>query len=116
MSEYSRVNEDAFYDALLPHARQSLAELGPEDELTRLDIESVEVAHTDEHGPHLAVLFSDPARPDCRFGWRWSWVEGPRPEEVEFAAGVLATNFEEDITGDRYGLPAECEPGAVTWF
>jgi hypothetical protein len=110
------VNERAFYEALLPHARDVLARLGPEDELKRLKIESVEVAETDQHGAHIAVVFTDPARPECRFGWRWSWVEGPRAGEVEFAADVLATNFEEDIVADRYGLPADCEPGAVTWF
>lgn len=110
------MNERAFYEALVPHAREVLAGLGPEDELTRLKFESVEVAETTEQGSHIAVVFSDPARPECRFGWRWSWVEGPRPEEVEFAAGVLATNFEEDIVAPGYGLPTKCEPGAITWF
>ena len=110
------MDDRAFYEALLPRARQVLSGLGPEDELTRLQIESVEVADSDEQGVHIAVLFSDPARPGCRFGWRWSWVEGPRPEEIEFAADVLATNFEEDIVADGYGLPAECEPDAITWF
>jgi hypothetical protein len=116
VSEDSRVDERAFYEALVPHAHGALAGLGPEDALARLTIESVDVVVTDEQGPHIAVVFGDPARPDCRFGWRWSWVEGPRPEEVEFAAGVLATNFEEDVVGDGYGLPDECEPGAITWF
>jgi hypothetical protein len=116
VSEDSTVNEREFYEGLLPQARRVLGALGPEEELTRLNIESVEVAQTDDHGPHIVVLFSDPARPDCRFGWRWSWVEGPRPEEAGFAAGVLVTNFEEDIVAERYGLPEECEPGSITWF
>jgi hypothetical protein len=55
-------------------------------------------------------------RPDCRFGWRWSWTEGPRPEELEFAAAVLVTNLEEDILSDRYGLPDDCAADEVTWF
>jgi hypothetical protein len=110
------MSDREFYVALLPHARRELAKLGPEDDLARLEIESVEVEDGDEHGMHIAVRFRDPARPECRFGWRWSWTEGPRPEEVEFAASVLATNLEEDVISDRYGLPAECEPDAITWF
>jgi hypothetical protein len=108
-----------FYEALVPLAARQLSGLreAREDELARLEIESVEVATgDDEAGTHIAVLFRDPARPECRFGWRWSWTQGPKPEEVEFAAGVLATNLEEDILSDRYGLPENCTGDEVTWF
>ena len=114
MSEAGR----EFYEALVPLAARQLSALrdAQEDELARLEVESVTVAEDEENGVHLAVLFRDPARPECQFGWRWSWVEGPKPEELEFAAGVLATNLEEDILADGYGLPAECAEGATTWF
>jgi hypothetical protein len=112
------MDEREFYEALAPLAARGLSGMrdAKEDELARLEIESVEVAETDEHGTHIAVLFRDPARPECRFGWRWSWAEGPKPEEVEFAANVLAVNLEEDILSDRYGLPDECAEGEISWF
>ena len=104
-----------FYEALVPEAVSQLAGLrdAEEDELRRIDIETVECA---DDGTHVVVMFRDPQRPQCRFGWRWSWAEGPRPNEVEFAAGVLATNFEEDLLSERYGLPDECDPDGVTWL
>jgi hypothetical protein len=112
------VNEREFYEALAPLAARQLSGMrdASEEQLARLQIESVEVADDAENGTHIAVLFRDPARPECRFGWRWSWAEGPKPQEVEFAAGVLAVNLEEDILSDRYGLPGECAADAVTWF
>jgi hypothetical protein len=112
------VDEREFYDAVAPLATEQLSGMraAKEDELARLQIQSVEVAEDTEHGTHIAVLFRDPARPECHFGWRWSWAEDPKPEEVEFAASVLAVNLEEDILSDRYGLPAECAEGATTWF
>jgi hypothetical protein len=112
------VDERAFYDELVPLAERQLSGLreAKEVELARLEIESVEVAEQHEVGLHIAVRFRDPTRPECRFGWRWSWAEDPKPEEVEFAAGVLATNLEEDILSYRYGLPEECAEGEVTWF
>ena len=104
-----------FYEALAPLAATRLAALreAPEDELSRIEVDAVDCA---EDGKQVVVLFRDPTRPGCRFGWRWSWVDGPQPEEVDFAADVLATNLEEDLLSERYGLPAECEPGAVTWL
>jgi hypothetical protein len=107
-----------FYEALAPLAARQLSGLrdANEDELARLEIESVELADDADTGVHIAVLFRDPARPECRFGWRWSWTEGPKPDEVAFAAGVLATNLEEDILSDRYGLPESCAGDDVTWF
>jgi hypothetical protein len=112
------MDEREFYEALVPLAARQLAGMrdAKEDELARLEIDSVEMAEEPEHGTHIAVLFRDPTRPECRFGWRWSWAEGPKPEEVEFAAGVLAVNLEEDILSDKYGLPESCERDGVTWF
>lgn len=112
------MNEREFYEAVVPFASAQLRELSsaPEPGLARLDIESVEARSGADKAPHVAVVFRDPERPGCRFGWRWSWVEDPNDAEVEFAAGVLATNFEEDVLSDRYGLPRDCAPGAVTWF
>jgi hypothetical protein len=109
------VSERDFYEALVPLAREELVRLreAEEDELRRIRIESVTSA---DEGTHLILVFGETSRPGCRFGWHWSWAEGPRPEELEFAAALLATNFEEDLLSDRYGLPDECEPsGAVTW-
>lgn len=112
------LNEHEFYAALLPLVARQLGELreAKEDELARLEIDSVAVAGASDADLHIAVLFRDPTRPDCRFGWRWSWTEGPRPEELEFAAAVLVTNLEEDILSDRYGLPDDCDADEVTWF
>jgi hypothetical protein len=112
------LNEHEFYEALLPLVERQLGELreAKEDELARLEIDSVAVAAEGDVDLHIAVLFRDPTRPDCRFGWRWSWTEGPRPEELEFAAAVLVTNLEEDILSDRYGLPDDCDADGVTWF
>ena len=112
------MSDAAFYAALVPLATARLRELrdAPEAELSRLEFDTVELADDDERGPHVVVLFRDPERPGCRFGWRWSWVEGPKPEEVDFAASVLATNLEEDILADGYGLPAECAEDETTWF
>jgi hypothetical protein len=105
---------DDFYSALAPLAARELEGLRRADEsaLARLVIESVAA----ESGAHIAVLFRDPERPGCLFGWRWSWTEGPRPEELEFAAGVLRVNLEEDVLSERYGLPADCTSSGVTWF
>ena len=109
------LNEREFYETLVPLAQAELAGLreAREAELRRLEIDAVECA---EDGTHVIVMFHDPVRPDCSFGWRWSWAEGPRPDEVEFAAGLLATNFEEDLLSDRYGLPDDCSPDGVTWL
>jgi hypothetical protein len=112
------MDQREFYSAVAPLAARQLSGMreAKEDDLARLIIESVDVADDEGHGTHIAVLFRDPARPDCHFGWRWSWAEHPKPEEVEFAAGVLAVNLEEDILSDRYGLPGECADGEITWF
>jgi hypothetical protein len=110
--------EGEFYEALLPLARDELAQLSSADEalLARLTIESVALEQSDEHGAHIVVTFRDPERPDCLFGWRWSWADDPKPDEVEFAAATLRVNLEEDLLSERYGLPADCAPGGVTWF
>jgi hypothetical protein len=112
------MEDNVFYESLRPLAEQRLSELreADEEELARLEIESVDVADDPDVGTHVVVLFRDPARPECRFGWRWSWKEGPKPDEVEFAAGVLATNLEEDILSETYGLPKTCADDGVTWF
>jgi hypothetical protein len=101
-----------FYDTLAPLAQAELATLRGADEpgLARLEMESVT-----PRDDCIEVLFRDPERPDCRFGWRWSWAEGPRPEELEFAASMLRVNLEEDVLSDRYGLP-DCASDAITWF
>jgi hypothetical protein len=102
-----------FYEALAPLAAQELATLSGSDDaaLARLQIEAVTV-----EGEQLVVTFRDPERPGCLFGWRWSWAEGPRPEELEFAAQMLRVNLEEDVLSDRYGLPPDCASAGVTWF
>ena len=102
-----------FYDALTPLTQAELATLRGADEpaLARLEFESV-VSRDD----CIEVVFRDPERPGCRFGWRWSWAEGPRPDELQFAASMLRVNFEEDVLSDRYGLPADCASTGVTWF
>jgi hypothetical protein len=102
-----------FYEALAPLAAAELATLSEsgEDALARLQVEDV-VAEADR----IAVTFRDPERPGCLFGWRWSWAEGPRPEELAFAAQMLRVNLEEDLLSDRYGLPADCASAGVTWF
>jgi hypothetical protein len=112
------VDEREFYAALVPLAAHQLSGMrdAKEDELARVKIESVELADDDDNGIHIVVLFRDPTRPECRFGWRWSWAEAPKSDELEFAAGVLATNLEEDILSDRYGLPEQCAEGETTWF
>lgn len=103
-----------FYEALLPLARAELERMSEagEPQLARLVIDSVELADGDE----IVVLFRDPERPACRFGWRWSWAEDPREGELDYAAGMLRVNLEEDVLSDRYGLPDDCEPGVTTWF
>jgi|tagenome__1003787_1003787.scaffolds.fasta_scaffold20971490_3 hypothetical protein len=112
------VVEREFYEAVLPLARDELAQLSSADEplLARLAIEDLTLEQSDEHGTHLALTFRDPDRPNCLFGWRWSWAEDPKPDEVEFAAATLRVNLEEDLLSEGYGLPADCEPGGVTWF
>jgi hypothetical protein len=112
------VDAREFYEALAPLAARQLSGLrdAKEEELSRLEVQGVDVAEDEENGIHIAVRLRDPARPECRFGWRWSWAEGPKPEELEFAAGVLAVNLEEDILSDRYGLPEKCADDGVTWF
>ncbi|HYZ30538.1 MAG TPA: hypothetical protein VE570_15855 [Thermoleophilaceae bacterium] len=107
-----------FYEALVPRAASELGMLRQAEEpaLARLQIESVTAERSAEHGPHIAVTFRDPERPGCLFGWRWSWTEDPRPAELEFAAQMLRVNLEEDVLSERYGLPADCAGGAVTWF
>ena len=103
-----------FYEALAPLAQAELATLERSDNpaLARLEIENVTV----EERAQIVVTFRDPERPGCLFGWRWSWAEGPRPEELEFAAQMLRVNLEEDVLSDRYGLPADCASAGVTWF
>ena len=107
-----------FYDALVTAAVDELATLRDSDEpaLARLGIDGVSAEHSDEHGDHIVVLFHDPERPGCRFGWRWSWAEDPQPGELEFAAQMLRVNLEEDVLSERYGLPADCAGDGVTWF
>lgn len=102
-----------FYDELAPLAAAELATLKDSDEpaLARLQIEAVTV-----DGEQIAVTFRDPQRPGCLFGWRWSWAEGPRPEELQFAAQMLRVNLEEDLLSNSYGLPADCTSPGVTWF
>jgi hypothetical protein len=112
------VDSREFYEALAPLAATELQRLrnAGEDELSRLVIGSVEVAEDAVNGIHIAVRFSDPARPECRFGWRWAWTERLKAAEVEFAASTLAVNLEEDIVSDSYGLPEDCAEDGVTWF
>lgn len=102
-----------FYDALTPLAEAELATLrgAGETALARLEIETVT-----PRPDCIEVTFRDPERPGCLFGWRWSWAEGPRPEELEFAASMLRVNLEEDLLSDRYGLPADCASGEIAWF
>jgi len=102
-----------FYEQLAQLAAAELKSLSESGEpaLARLQIESVAVA-----GQQIAVTFRDPERPGCLFGWHWSWAEGPRPEELEFAAQMLRVNLEEDVLSERYGLPADCTSAGVTWF
>ena len=102
-----------FYDDLAPLAAAELATLKDSDDpaLARLQIEAVAV-----DGEQIAVTFRDPQRPGCLFGWRWSWAEGPRPEELQFAAQMLRVNLEEDLLSNSYGLPADCTSPGVTWF
>jgi hypothetical protein len=102
-----------FYEALAPLAAAELGTLSASDDaaLARLEIEAVTV-----EGEQIAVTFRDPERPGCLFGWRWSWAEGPRPEELAFAAQMLRVNLEEDVLSERYGLPADCASAGVTWF
>jgi hypothetical protein len=102
-----------FYEALAPKAATELATLRDSDEpaLTRLVIESIVASDHD-----LAVTFTDPERPGCMFGWRWSWAEDPKKAELEFAAQMLRVNLEEDVLSERYGLPADCASAGVTWF
>src|SRR5438309_11234319 len=109
---------ERFYEQVLPLAREELAamERAPERELARLRMESVEIEENDELGPHLAITFRDPERPECLFGWRWSWMDDPKPDEVEFAASLVRINLEEDLLAAGYGLPAECVSDGVTWF
>jgi hypothetical protein len=83
----------------------------------------------------LEILLRDEARPGCLFGWRFPateadsdelqgvgdpdrWKEGLRgPEQAEIWAGTfVVTNFVEEIEALGYGLPAECDPHAITWF
>jgi hypothetical protein len=103
-----------FYEALAPLAQAELATLEKSNDpaLARLEIVSVTV----EERAQIVVTFRDPERPGCLFGWRWSWAEGPQPEELEFAAQMLRVNLEEDVLSDRYGLPADCASAGVTWF
>jgi hypothetical protein len=112
------VDPREFYEALAPMAATELQRLrdAGEDELSRLVIDSVEVAEDPENGIHIAVLFTDPARAECRFGWRWAWSDRPKATEVQFAAATLAVNLEEDIVSDSYGLPDDCAEDGVTWF
>ena len=102
-----------FYDDLAPLAAAELATLKDSDDpaLARLQIEAVAV-----DGEQIAVTLRDPQRPGCLFGWRWSWAEGPRPEELQFAAQMLRVNLEEDLLSNSYGLPADCTSPGVTWF
>jgi hypothetical protein len=102
-----------FYEALAPLAAAELATLSSSDDgaLARLQLDDV-VAEADR----IVVTFRDPERPGCLFGWRWSWAEGPRPEELEFAASMLRVNLEEDLLSEGYGLPADCASTGITWF
>ena len=113
-AEGSDLPVSEFYEKLAPLAAAELASLRESDEpaLARLQIEKVSA----ESGEHVAVVFRDPERPECVFGWRWSWAEGPRPDEVRFAAEMLRVNLEEDMLSERYGLPADCAGAGVTWF
>jgi hypothetical protein len=107
-----------FYEALVPLAVAELSTLRDADEraLARLDVESVTAEQSADHGEHVVVLFRDPDRPGCLFGWRWSWAENPQAAELEFAASMLRVNLEEDLLAEGYGLPADCASAGVTWF
>src|SRR5689334_2192652 len=102
--------EREFYEAVLPLAQDELARLSSAEEglLARLAIEDVALEDDPDLGVHIAVKFRDPERPDCLFGWRWSWAEDPKPNEVEFAAATVRVNLEEDLLSERYGLPDDC--------
>jgi hypothetical protein len=102
-----------FYDAVAPRAQAELVTLRRADEpaLARLEFESVT-----SRGDCIEVVFRDPERPGCLFGWRWSWAEDPQATELEFAAQMLRVNLEEDLLSEGYGLPADCASAGVTWF
>jgi hypothetical protein len=102
-----------FYDALVPLAARELSILGGSNEPALARLQFDDVAAADDC---VEVKFRDPERPGCLFGWRWSWAEGPRPEELEFAASMLRVNLEEDLLSQSYGLPADCANAGVTWF
>lgn len=105
--------DEGFYAALVPLAAAELADLAhaEEPELAELQIDDVRARRDG-----VVVTFRHPQRPGQLFGWRWSWSDGPPPDELGFAAVLLRVNLEEDLLSDRYELPLESGPDGISWI
>jgi len=93
----------------------------------KIQVEEIRL-NASEPNHMLEILFRDDARPECLFGWRYPATDSEAPDDpeaitssgpaqAEFAAeAFVITSFVEQIEALGYGLPAECDPGGLTWI
>ncbi len=93
----------------------------------------IEDIRLDTSGPlhQVHILFRDPSRPECLFGY---WAEAAEQEAEpltdlivlspskgcwvpeDWASTILVTNFEEQVEAIGLGLPPDCDTEGITWI
>ena len=68
----------------------------------------------------IVVLYRDPRRPECLFGYRREAMEPvERADDLPIGPGLWMTivlaNFREYVVGTPYGLPKDCSPKGMNW-
>jgi hypothetical protein len=96
----------------------------------RIEVEDVRL---DTSGPlhQVHILFRDPSRPECLFGY---WAEAleeetdPLSDHIvlnplkgywgpeDWANMIIVTHFEEQVDAVGLGLPPDCDSEAITWI
>ncbi len=93
----------------------------------------IEDVRLDTSGPlhQVHILFRDPSRPECLFGY-WAeaveWEEASSEDPIvldpvegywgpeDWASTILVTNFEEQVEAIGLGLPPDCDTEGITWI
>ena len=91
----------------------------------QITVEDVYIEQGKPAGNELVILFRDPQRPHCLFGFRTD----PSPPQIltvdgglvpdtdpEGHAEVLYVNLMEEVEAADMGLPEECADKGVTWL
>ena len=91
----------------------------------QITVEEVRLEQGKPKGDMLVILFRDPQRPRCLFGFRTD----PSPPQVltadgdevadEYSEGhaeILYVNLMEHVEAADMGLPKECTDNGITWI